>query len=413
MTGPLYRLGGFCSRHHWPVIVAWIVVAVAVALAARAAGTQTSDNLTLPGTGSTNAQNLLKDNLPDQAYGTNPVVLEARSGKLTDSKNKKAVNDTVDSLKKNPGVVHAVSPLGKAGAASLSKDKTIGYISVTLKEGPADLTEEDAQNIIDSESPALDAGLKVETGGYLGQAVSKSDTESSEAIGLAAAVVILLFAFGTATAMALPIVSAVVGLATSLAVIKLLGHVAQVPSVAPTLATMIGLGVGIDYALFLVTRHKLQLRDGMEMRESIARATATAGGAVLFAGTTVVIALVSLLASGIPLVGTMGYSAAVAVVVAVLAAITLLPALLGALGPRINSLRVKLGRTHPDDHQPHEAPQSLVLRGELALGQGVGEVVDRPHPSDAEAGDDEPLLWWSPDPRMILIPARVAVSRSR
>jgi putative drug exporter of the RND superfamily len=353
MTGPLYRLGGFCSRHHWPVIVAWIVVAVAVALAARAAGTQTSDNLTLPGTGSTNAQNLLKDNLPDQAYGTNPVVLEARSGKLPDSKNKKAVNDTVDSLKKNPGVVHAVSPLGKAGAASLSKDKTIGYISVTLKEGPADLTEEDAQNIIDSESPARDAGLKVETGGYLGQAVSKSDTESSEAIGLAAAVVILLFAFGTATAMVLPIVTAVVGLATSLAVIKLLGHVAQVPSVAPTLATMIGLGVGIDYALFLVTRHKLQLRDGMEMRESIARATATAGGAVLFAGTTVVIALVSLLASGIPLVGTMGYSAAVAVVVAVLAAITLLPALLGALGPRINSLRVKLGRTHPDDHQPH------------------------------------------------------------
>jgi RND superfamily putative drug exporter len=116
---------------------------------------------------------------------------------------------------------------------------------------------------------------------------------------------------------------------------------------------MIGLGVGIDYALFIVTRHKIQLNEGMEVRESIARATATAGGAVFFAGGTVVIALVSLLASGIPFVGTMGYSAAVAVVVAVLAAITLLPALLGALGLRINSLRVKLGRTHPDDHQPH------------------------------------------------------------
>ena len=116
---------------------------------------------------------------------------------------------------------------------------------------------------------------------------------------------------------------------------------------------MIGLGVGIDYALFIVTRHKLQMRDGMEVRESIARATATAGGAVVFAGVTVVIALVSLLASGIPFVGTMGYSAAVAVLVAVMAATTLLPALLGALGLRINSLRVKLGRTHPDDHQPH------------------------------------------------------------
>jgi putative drug exporter of the RND superfamily len=353
VTGPLYRLGGFCSRHHWPVIAAWIVVAIAVAAIANAAGTQNSDNLSLPGTGSTNAQDLLQDHLPSMAYGTNPVVLQTKSGKLTDSKNKQAIENTVDSLKKNPGVVHAVSPLSQEGAAALSKDKTIGYISVTLKEGPSDLTEEDAQDIIDSEQPARDAGLTVATGGYLGQAVSKSDTESSEAIGLAAAVIILLFAFGTATAMFLPIVTAVLGLVLSLALIKLLGHVVEVPSVAPTLGTMIGLGVGIDYALFIVTRHKLQLRDGMDIRESIARATATAGGAVVFAGTTVVIALVSLLASKIPFVGTMGYSAAVAVVVAVLAATTLLPALLGALGPRINSLRVQLGRTHPDDHQPH------------------------------------------------------------
>jgi putative drug exporter of the RND superfamily len=353
VTGPLYRLGRFCSRHHWPVIAAWIVVAIGVAVIAKAAGTQNSDNLSLPGTGSTNAQDLLQDHLPSMAYGTNPVVLQAHSGKLTDSKNKQAIDNTVDSLKKNPGVVRAISPLSQEGAAALSKDKTIGYISVTLKEGPADLTDEDAQDIIDSEQPARDAGLTVATGGYLGQAVSKSDTESSEAIGLAAAVVILLFAFGTATAMFLPIVTAVFGLVLSLALIKLLGHVVEVPSVAPTLGTMIGLGVGIDYALFIVTRHKLQLRDGMDVRESIARATATAGGAVVFAGTTVVIALVSLLASKIPFVGTMGYSAAVAVVVAVLAATTLLPALLGALGPRINSLRVKLGRTHPDDHQPH------------------------------------------------------------
>jgi putative drug exporter of the RND superfamily len=250
-------------------------------------------------------------------------------------------------------VVRAVSPLSKDGAKALSKDKTIGYISVTLSEGPADLTKEDAEKIIDATSPASDAGLKVATGGYLGQAVSKADTESSEAVGLTAAVVILLFAFGTATAMLLPIVSAVLGLVASLALIGFLGHAVEVPTVAPTLATMIGLGVGIDYALFIVTRHKLQLKDGMDVWESIARATATAGGAVFFAGGTVVIALVSLLASGIPFVGTMGYSAAVAVVVAVLAAITLLPALLGALGLRINSLRVQLGRTHPDDHQAH------------------------------------------------------------
>jgi RND superfamily putative drug exporter len=353
MTGPLYRVGTFCARHHWLVIAGWLIVVVALALGGRAAGEQNSDNLSLPGTGSTKAQDLLKDKLPKQAYGTNPVVLQATTGTLTSSSNSKAIDATVKALEKEPAVIGAVSPLSKEGSAALSKDKRIGYISVTLNEGPSDLTKEDAEDIIDATGPAADAGLTVATGGYLGQAVSKADTESSEAVGLAAAVVILLFAFGTATAMFLPIVTAVLGLVATLALIKLLGHVAEVPTVAPTLATMIGLGVGIDYALFIVTRHKLQLNEGMEMRESVARATATAGGAVVFAGGTVVIALVSLLASAIPFVGTMGYASAVAVVVAVLAATTLLPALLGALGGHINSLRVRLGRTHPDDHQPH------------------------------------------------------------
>src|SRR5439155_25299315 len=166
---------------------------------------------------------------------------------------------------------------------------------------------------IDATKPASDAGLKVASGGYLGQAVSKSDTESSEVVGLAAAVVILLFAFGTATAMAMPLVTAIFGLATALSLIRLLAHIAHVPSVAPTLATMIGLGVGIDYALFIVTRHKLQLRDGMEIQESIARATATAGGAVFFAGPPVVIALCSVGFCGIPRVRTLEFASAVAV----------------------------------------------------------------------------------------------------
>ncbi len=153
--------------------------------------------------------------------------------------------------------------------------------------------------------------------------------------------------------MMLPIVSAVIGLACALSIIELLENAIEVPGVAATLATMIGLGVGIDYALFIVTRHKLQLGEGMELRESIARATATAGGAVVFAGFTVVIALCSLAFAGIPLVSTLGFTAAIAVVVAVCAAATLLPAMLGALGPHINSLRVKLGKTHPDDQEPH------------------------------------------------------------
>ena len=134
----------------------------------------------------------------------------------------------------------------------------------------------------------------METGGQLGQKVSKPATESSELIGIIAAMVILTFTFGTITAMLLPILGAIFGLACTLSIIRLLGHVVTVPTVAPTLATMIGLGVGIDYSLFIVTRHFRGLDDGLELRESIARAAATSGGAVFFAGCTVTIALVSL-----------------------------------------------------------------------------------------------------------------------
>jgi RND superfamily putative drug exporter len=353
MTGRLYHLGRFSSRHRVPIIAAWVLVAIALAVAGRAAGDRTSDNLTLPGTGSTKATDLLSDRLPDQANGTNPLVLVSHHGKLTDSKNSQAVDETVTNLRNDPNVTHAANPLGKDSAALLSKDKTIAYVPVMLSVSQSDITKDEAQQVLDAGNPARDASLNVSLGGYAGQKLSKPSTHQSEAIGLLAAVVILLFAFGTATAMALPIVTAILCLVSSLSLIRLLGLLTDVPTTAPTLATMIGLGVGIDYALFIVTRHKLQLRDGMDMEESIARATATAGGAVVFAGTTVVIALLSLFFAGIPLVTKLGATAAIAVLVAVLGATTLLPALLGALGPRIHSLRVKLGRTHPDDHQPH------------------------------------------------------------
>src|SRR5262249_8693647 len=156
---------------------------------------------------------------------------------------------TVKSLRKDPGVASATSPLSKAGQNALSKDKTIGYISLVLKDGPSDLTVDDAHRIVNAEQPARDAGMQVASGGYLRQKVSKPSTESSEAVGLTAAVIILLFTFGTVTAMGLPIITAVLGLAGGLSIIGLLGQVVDVPTVGPTLATMIGLGVGIDYAL--------------------------------------------------------------------------------------------------------------------------------------------------------------------
>jgi RND superfamily putative drug exporter len=353
VSGVLYGLAGACVRHRYRVVALWLVLVVAFVVVANGVGKQTSNNLTLPGSGSTQAQDLLQDNLPKQANGTNPVVMETSSGKLTSGRDEQAVKATVSSLKKSPHVISAISPLSSEGAGALSKDKRIGYISVTIDLSSADLTEDQANEIIDAESPARDAGFKVATGGYLGQAVSKPATESSEAVGIAAAVIILLFTFGTVSAMALPIATAIIGLAVGLSAIGLLGHGIDVPTVGPTLGTMLGLGVGIDYALFIVTRHRGFIEQGHPIEEAAARSAATAGGAVVFAGGTVVIALCSLAVARIPIVSALGYSAAIVVLIAVTAAITLLPALLAILGARINSLRVPFLRTPPHDHRPH------------------------------------------------------------
>ncbi|HET7053796.1 MAG TPA: MMPL family transporter [Solirubrobacterales bacterium] len=355
MTGPLYQIGRFCSRHHYPTIAVWLIAAVVLVVLGQASGDKTNDNLTLPGTGSTRATELMEENLPEQAYGSNPLAFESKAGPLTEPKYAKSIEESIERLNAMREVNSAISPLSKEGIEHglLSKDKTVAYTPVILGVGPGELTEEQAQAVLNAADPAQRAGLETSVGAYVGQQLSKPDTGVSDAIGIAAAIVILLFAFGTATAMVMPIGSAIVGLAISLSVIRLLENAVEVPSVAATLATMIGLGVGIDYALFIVTRHKLQLAEGMDLRESIARATATAGGAVVFAGFTVVIALCSLAFAGIPLVSTLGFTAAIAVVVAVCAAATLLPAMLGALGPHIDSMRVPGTSAGPDDHEPH------------------------------------------------------------
>ncbi len=327
------------------VLGVWLVLTIALVIVSHRLGDNTNDNLSLPGTDSQQATDTLAKSFPDQANGTSPIVLHASSGKLTDSKYAAAVNQAAADVAKAPNVASVVNPLTPQGAAALSKDKRTGYLSVTLAVSPGELSTAEAQTIIDAADPAKTAGLQVETGGQLGQKVSKPSTESSELIGIIAAMVILTLTFGTVVSMLLPILNAILALLATLAIIRLLGHLITVPTVAPTLATMIGLGVGIDYALFIVTRHFRGLRDGLAPEESIARAAATSGGAVFFAGGTVTIALISLAVAGIPLVTTMGLMAGVSVVVAVLAALTLLPAMLAITGVHINSLRVRAPST--------------------------------------------------------------------
>lgn len=217
-----------------------------------------------------------------------------------------------------------------------------GANQVTLTPKYAIPTAVEANNIVNRiEKPLTDAGLESAADGSLGAvAVDPNAAYLSFAIGIAAALIVLLLTFGSAVTMLLPIITAIFGVVIGTMVITLLSHISSVPSSVGALGGMIGLGVGIDYSLFVLSRHREQLADGMEITESIGRSVATSGAAVLFAGTTVVIALCSLAIAGIPIVAQLGYLSAIFVVTAILSALTLLPAVLGLLGKRYDALRL-------------------------------------------------------------------------
>ena len=322
------------------VLLTWLIALVILGALFHAAGANTSNNLDLPGTDSQAATDLLEQQFPPQQNGKNPIVFQATKGKVTDSANKQAIEQSYENMKALPHFYSATNPFSQEGQAQISSDKRTAFIAVLLKVPNSDITQDLAQSYLDAAQPARNAGMKVAASGQIGSELSEPATESSEIIGLTAAMIILAFTFGTLVAMGMPIVSAVLGLLGGISLIGLLGHLTTVPTIAPTLATMIGLGVGIDYALFLVSRYRVERDEGKEVDEAVATAVATSGTAIVFAGGTVVIALVSLLVAGIPLVTSLGYASAFAVVTAVLAAISLLPAIIAVAGRHIDSLRL-------------------------------------------------------------------------
>ena len=353
MTGRLYSLAKFCIRHRRIVMPVWLLLIVAITFLSSTMGSQFADDISLPGRDSQAATDLVDQKFPDQANGTNPIVFKAKEGKITDSANQQAVDKVIKDVTAMDGVASANSPFTPQTAGQISKNQEIAYSNLTLDDGPGDLSNEDADDYVNTIHDAAGDQLDVAVGGYLGEQVSKPSTESSEAIGLAVAMIVLIFTFGSLIAMGMPIISALAGLLVSMGSITLLSHVATISTTSPTLATMIGLGVGIDYALFVVTRHRAAMSEGHEPPEAAARAAATAGGAVVFAGSTVVVALLSLGLAGIPLVWTLGYAAAIAVLVAMVTAITLLPAMLAGVGHWIERLRVPLPHDTSADHKTH------------------------------------------------------------
>jgi RND superfamily putative drug exporter len=340
MTGFLERWGVWAVDHRRRIVVGWLLaVALLLVLAANVGG-QFREEFAIPGTGSDQAQDLLKERFPQQSGGSARVVFETSEGRLADAANTAAVQDLRASLEDLEGVTIVGDPYQGFGGA-ISEDGTIGFVDVRWSDPIGELGRETIGELDAAVEPARDAGLEVGLSGELPAYYQSPELGGPElAVKVGAALIIMLISFGSILATGLPLGLALFGLAGGAALIRLLSAVVDVPSSSLLLGVMIGLGVGIDYALFIVTRHRQHLAAGMDVRRSVGRAIATAGQAVIFAGGTVVIAIGGLVVAGIPAAAVMGLSAAIVVTVMVVAAITLLPALLGFAGESIDRWRL-------------------------------------------------------------------------
>jgi RND superfamily putative drug exporter len=334
MTMMLYRLGRRAVRRRWLVLVAWIVAAVAVMIGAQAGGGETADAFDVPGVESQQALDVLEERFPAQAGTSAQLVFAVETGTLSDPEVAAVVDAALADVATQPDV-------GSVGELERSPDDTVAFAEVQYDRPAEDIRVEAFERLeAVAETTNQDGLVQVELGGDLPSEAVSEEPQGQEIFGLIAAVIVLLVAFGSFVAMGLPIGTAIVGLGTSLGLVSIIAAVIEVNSIAPILAAMIGLGVGIDYALFIVTRHRENLDQGMTVEEAAGRAIATSGSAVVFAGLTVVIAILGLAIAGIPAVTNMGLMVAMTVFVMILISLTLLPALLGFAGHKIDALRL-------------------------------------------------------------------------
>lgn len=346
MSNALYRLGRSAAKHPWRVIALWLLAALAIVASSIGFGRTLEDSFEVPGLDSQTALDLLSDAQSDTAGLTAQVVATPKDGStFFDSPDAQVdLAELQAGIAQLPNVVGTTDPagalaLGPEGAAqsgAISPDGRIGLVRIQYPV-IEELSVEDLETLTTFvEELGERSSLQVESNGELHFTFSEAETGIGEMIGLVAAVIILLVAFRSIIAMGLPIGIALFGLAIGITSMSLITYLIDIPSWAPQVASMVGLGVGIDYALFLVTRHREHLAEGMAVAESIGRAVATAGQAVVFAGGTVVIAILGLGFSGVPFMTAAGVSTSVVVLIMVVASITLLPALLGLAGHSID-----------------------------------------------------------------------------
>ena len=338
-------LAGWCVRHRRIVVLLWLLVLVTSIFTVQQVGTDYSNNFNFPHTESFEAINLLKSVAPAHSGDTEEVVFgTSGSARLTDPAVGLRINNMVDEINKLPNVTAVTSPYDASGnlvnTANVNSDQTVGFFQVTFDKQTNVIPDSEAKTFVEKVTSASGDGLTVAVTGQLAEQANNVSF-SSTGLGVLLALIVLLLVFGSIFAALLPIISALFALGTAVGVIGILSHGLGMPSISPELMLLIGLGVGVDYALFIVTRHRQGLVAGRDVESSIVNAVNTSGRAVLFAGIIVCIALLGMFALGVSFLYGLAVAAAIGVALTMVAALTLLPAMLGFIGPKVMSRKQK------------------------------------------------------------------------
>ncbi|CAM5596775.1 MMPL family transporter [Streptomyces purpurascens] len=353
-------LARWCVQRRLVTVLLWLLACAGVAAGAAVAGSAYSNDYQVPGTESGRATELLHEGFPQLGGDSDTVVWHTTSGTVRAADVEQTMTRTLDRIENLPGVASVTSPYDGPGTGRVSEDARTAYATVTFDDRAEDIDQGEARAVVDTAKSAETDGLQVELGGSAVALTQSSGGHVAEIVGVVVAAVVLFLAFGSLAASLLPIATALVGVGTAYAGIVLLGHAMTVADFAPMLGMLIGLGVGIDYALFIVTRHRRGLKRGLSVTEAATNAVATTGRAVVFAGATVCIALLGMLILRLSFLNGVAIAASLTVVLTVAASVTLLPALLSFIGTRALSRRE---RRRLAEHGPEpELPTGFAAR---------------------------------------------------
>jgi RND superfamily putative drug exporter len=346
----------WCFRHRFMVIAAWVVVLAGLGVLGQAVKSNYSNSFSLPATDSTTAQQLLAKAVPAQAGDSDTIVWQVTAGTVHDPAIVARMTSVLDRVATMPEVAGVASPYGPrgagpSGAGQISRDGTIAYATVNFTKQSNELANADITRVVSAAEAARGPGLTVQLGGDAIQQTEQASLSFTSVIGVLAAAVVLFIAFGSLLAMLLPILTAIAGVVGGLMAIAPLTHAISVVSFAPILGALIGLGVGTDYALFIVTRHRRGLQAGLSPEQAAVTAINTSGRAVLFAGGTVCIAILGIFVLNLNFLNGLAVACSLTVVFTVLAAVTLLPALLGVFGWRVITPRQRRRLASPGTAQ--------------------------------------------------------------